>query len=743
MRRIYSKILLFVVSAMLLCSCNGTKFIADDELLLTHNSITSSEDKINIGALTPYVAQQPNSKWFSLLKAPLGIYCMSGQDTTKVINRLFRKWGEAPVVLDTTLIEQSARNIRTAVMNDGYLDAQVVVNKNISEKRVKVNYNIIPNKKYVIRNVAYNITDHRIDSLMNEHGMKYPEYMKPSFDFSINNLEKERSRIAEWLNENGYLYFNKDAVTYFVDSCRNEGYVDVMLNIGLYRKSVSEQFRQNPYYRINNISYHSAPGQKLNLRHRLLDINTLIRSGETFKASDLQKTYNKFSKIQTIRSINIHFDELQDTFDIDGSRFVDANISITRKKPHNIIIQPEGTNTAGDLGAALSLTYENRNLFHGGEIFSLQARGAFEAIHGLEGYQRNNYQEYLVEGRLTFPEFLIPGVSRNFLRRHNASSEFHISYNWQNRPEFHRRVFSAGWRYRWQSASKRVGYLFDLINVDYLSMPWISDTFKHDYLDSTTNRNAILRYNYEDLLIMKIGFGVTYTYPSNVLKFNIETAGNLLQGISALSNASRNEMGQYKFARIAFAQYVKMDIDYTHLFKFDARNSLALHARLGIGVPYGNSDMLPFEKRYFSGGANSVRGWTVRQLGPGRYHSSDGRIDFINQTGDVKLDLNAEFRTDLFWKFQGALFIDAGNVWTIRNYKDQPDGLLTWKNFYEGIAVSYGVGLRLNFDFFILRLDLGMKAINPNYQTTEQHFPIAHHDFKRDYALHFAVGLPF
>jgi outer membrane protein assembly factor BamA len=153
--------------------------------------------------------------------------------------------------------------------------------------------------------------------------------------------------------------------------------------------------------------------------------------------------------------------------------------------------------------------------------------------------------------------------------------------------------------------------------------------------------------------------------------------------------------------------------------------------------------MIPFEKRYFAGGANSVRGWNVRTLGPGSFIGTDGRIDFINQTGDIKLDLNAELRTDLFWKFQGALFIDAGNIWTIKSYDDQPGGNFKLKSIYDEMAVSYGVGLRLNFDYFILRLDLGMKAINPAYKNNEEHFPIAHHNFSRDYALHFAVGLPF
>jgi outer membrane protein assembly factor BamA len=189
---------------------------------------------------------------------------------------------------------------------------------------------------------------------------------------------------------------------------------------------------------------------------------------------------------------------------------------------------------------------------------------------------------------------------------------------------------------------------------------------------------------------------------------------------------------------------VKADFEFTRNLLQGMRDQIVFHIGLGIAYPYGNSKVLPFEKRYFSGGANSVRGWSVRSLGPGRYKDKDGRINFITQTGDLKLDLNLEYRTHLFWKFDGALFVDAGNIWTLRDYPEQPEGQFKIQNIIKDLAVSYGLGLRLNFDYFILRFDLGMKAINPAYQTEEEaHYPLIHPDFGRDLAFHFAVGLPF
>jgi outer membrane protein assembly factor BamA len=205
----------------------------------------------------------------------------------------------------------------------------------------------------------------------------------------------------------------------------------------------------------------------------------------------------------------------------------------------------------------------------------------------------------------------------------------------------------------------------------------------------------------------------------------------------------KDALGQYRLFNIAFAQYVKGDIDLTRSFAFSRNNQLVFHFGLGIAYPYGNSKVLPFEKRYFSGGANSVRGWSVRSLGPGSFKEKDGRINFISQTGDMKLDLNAEYRAHLFWKLGGALFVDAGNIWTLRE-NGQEGGLFRFNTFISQLAVSYGAGIRFNFDYFILRFDLGMKAVNPSFRADDSdHFPILHHRFSRDFAFHFAVGLPF
>ncbi|MCR4852404.1 MAG: BamA/TamA family outer membrane protein [Prevotella sp.] len=704
------KIWLGVVGMLVLAACSSSEQLAEDTLLLHSVKVQSDSKEVNVASLEPYVRQRPTVKWFVLKK---------------------------DVPLDTMLTRQSCEDLLTAMQNMGYMNAQVSMDTIVGKKhKVDLVYNLSPGQPFFIRSIRREIADSEIEKLLLQH----PEVLQleEGMIFSVNELNNERKRITSLLNNNGYFKFHKEYIRFTADSTRGSRMVDLTMHLMPYKASNDAPEVNHPNYTVRNVTYTSGDEQgNIHLRPKVLQENTWISENAPYSANDLQKTYNHFGKLSAVKYTNIRFSEVPDT------TLLDCNIQVSTNKPNTLSFQPEGTNTAGDLGAAASLTYENRNLFRGSETFSIQLRGAFEAITGLEGYQNQDYEEYNVEAKLTFPRFIAPFISKSYRRRSTAISELMLSHNLQNRPEFHRRLFNAAWRYRWSDASTHTSYRADVIDLNYIYMPWISPTFKHDYLDSVSNRNAILRYNYADLFIMKIGFSLSYAYGNHAFKANVETAGNLLNATSNLFGSHTNEHGQHTLFNIAFAQYAKADFDYVHTVRFSSNNELALHAGFGIAYPYGNSQVLPFEKRYFSGGANSVRGWSVRGLGPGKFHGNNGAIDFINQTGDMKLDLNMEYRTFLFWKLMGAVFIDAGNIWTLRAYDEQPGGQFKFDEFYKQIAVAYGVGLRLNFGYFILRFDAGMKAINPAYESDEEHWAIVHPKLSRDFAFHFAVGLPF
>lgn len=727
-----------VTIAAVMSGCSASKFIPDGMYLLDNVEIKSDNKQLEPNKLEPYVRQKANSKWFSMFKVPLGTYALSGKDSTKWINKTLRNLGENPVVFDSAQARLTCNDIAAITRDMGYLRATADYQLSISKKKkVNVTYNLHTGPLYHIRSIRHEIEDSEIKQLLEKHCMKDTK-LHEGMPFVVKNLDEERKRITSWLNDNGYFNFNKDFITYHADSLRGSTMVDLTLKLHKYRSGSNMEGEPHKRYMVGSINYkNNNEGLKVPIRNYVLEENTIIKANSPFNASNLKQTYNKFGRLPIIKYTNIKFTEQA------SGDTLNCDIGISTNKINSISFQPEGTNTAGNLGAAASLTYENRNLFRGAETFSIKLRGAFEAITGLEGYQNEDYEEYNLETKLVFPRFLAPFLSKKFRQQSTAFSELSASYNLQNRPEFHRRVFTAGWRYRWSDASMKRNFKVDLVDLNYIYMPWISSKFKEEYLDNADNRNSILRYNYEDLFVMKLGFGMSYNSGNEAYKFNIETAGNLLSGISHILNTNKNSENQYTLFNIAFAQYVKGDFDYTRLLHFDKNNSLALHFGLGIAYPYGNSKVLPFEKRYFSGGANSVRGWSVRELGPGKFKGTDGSIDFINQTGDIKLDMNIEFRSFLFWKIYGAAFIDAGNIWTLRYYDEQPGGQFDIKEFYKQIAVAYGVGLRLNFDFFILRFDMGMKAINPAYTDKNEHYAVLHPDFSRDFAFHFAVGLPF
>ena len=741
MRKVYVFSLFLLFVALMLSSCSVTRHVPDDQYLLNSVRI-ETEDPIHSSykrELYDYLRQVPNARWFSLFRLPLGVYSMSGADSTLWSNRLLRSMGESPVIYSHDLTMRTSNDLRQALCNKGYLGASVTTSVSRKDKRLNLTYHLHLGRPYLLGDIKYVIEDSLIARFLEEQSDITHRLLHTGMQFDVDCLDAERKRLAELLTNHGYYRFHKEYITYQADTVGGTYLVDLTLVLSMNRRN-NRPDTLHTKYSMRRISYANGDNSedRLRLRRKVLEECTHLHEGDLYSAKSLRETYNHLGRLQAVRYTNISMHEVPD------SALLDCMIQIQTNKQQMISFQPEGTNTSGDFGAAATLTYQNRNLFHGSEVFSLELRGAYEAIRGLEGYANQDFIEYSVTGRLSFPRFVAPFLSKNLRQKIDATSELSLRYDLQDRPEFHRRVLSTVWRYKWSLPHRHDRFQFDLLDLNYVFMPWIAETFKTQYLESTSQRNAILRYNYEDLFITKIGLGYSYSRGGVALKVNVETSGNLLNLGSHLFGASRDSLGYYRLFNIAYAQYAKADIDLTRSFRIDQNSQLVLHAGVGVAFPYGNSTVLPFEKRYFSGGANSVRGWSVRTLGPGSYKEKDGLINFINQTGDMKLDLNAEYRTHLFWKIGGAIFVDAGNIWTVREYEDQPGGQFRLNTFLSQLAVSYGLGFRLNFDYFILRFDLGMKAVNPSYKTDmSPHYPLVKPSFSRDFAFHFAVGMPF
>ena len=763
------KLTYMILCIFMMFSCSVNKFIPEGEYLLKDVKIVSNTNTENVSKARKYVRQMPNAKWFSLVKVPLYTYALSGPDTTMWINKVLQRIGEPPVIFSDALADRSRKNIEQMLVNDGYLHATVdfECEKRDKKKRAIATYYLHERERYFVSDITLNTADSALSSFIDFTSDE--SFLRPGMPFSVDGMEQERSRLTELFKNNGYYRFQKDYITFTADTTHHSNKVKLSMNIAMPAVLSADTAVAHKAYRIGDVYYVTGAGMRFDeaalsecdtlnyhgynilykentiVRPGVLVENTFFQPGDIYSQSSIDRTYNSFAQLTALKYTTIRMVERPDT------ALLDCYIVFERNKRRSVGFELEGTNTAGDLGAATSITFSDKNLFKGSELLSLRLFGAYEAVSNLSGYTGNSYLEYGAEVSLRLiggiPQAFVPAEKRMLL----SSTIFSLKLNSQERPEFERRILSGSWSYMW-SKRKESQHKIDLLDLNYIYVPWISETFKKEYLDSVSNRNSILKYNYENLLITKLGY--TYSYNSShnnknrfervvySVRTNTECSGNLLYGINRAFGGAKNSDGQYTLLNIAYAQYVKGDFDFATRINIDNRNSIVWHIGLGVAYPYGNSNVLPFEKRYFAGGANGMRGWTVRTLGPGRYRNEGKSIDFINQSGDVKLDLNLEYRTFLFWKIHSAVFLDAGNIWTIREYKEQPGGQFKFTTFYKDLALSYGIGFRFDFGLFVFRLDGAMKAINPAYDGRER-YPIIYPKFSRDFALHFAIGYPF
>ncbi len=754
----------------LLSACSVNKFIPEGQYLLDDVEVISENKNVTPSSVKNFIRQRPNSKWFNLIKVPMGFYCLSGKDSTNSINGFFQKIGEAPEIYDHLSALKSRNEIEKAVRNRGYMQASVRLDTLKSQNKIKAIYRITPGKPYKIRHIAYAIDDIKIYDLIEKDSLK--SLLRKGMVFHVETLDQERTRITRILRNNGYYKFNKDYLVYQVDTTRNTFEVDVIMKLLPYRQKKEDIPTKHKQYFIRNVNYSAEDDNlvysnaynttdklvynginfyydnEIYLRPNTISTFNFIQPGTFYQEDNVQNTYASLGRLRTLKYTNIRFDEI-----LQGdSAKLDANIILTKGKNQSLSFEIEGTNSAGNLGAAASLTFQHRNVFKGAETFTTKLHGGFEAITKMDmNSGHKEYKDYGIESSLNFPEFKFPFLSSDFKRKIRATSEIGASFNLQVRPEFHRTLAAASWSYRWTD-KKNSSHRFDLLNISYVYFPWKS-TYFSEYLTEKGKNNVSLIHSYDNQLIVRMGYNFTYNSEgdktqfsknrnSYSIRFNLEESGNLLQLASKLLHKKPNKGDNYMLANLPFAQYIRGDFDFTQNLRIDHRNTLVFHIGMGIAYPYGNSKTLPFEKQYFSGGPNSVRGWSVRSLGPGSYKGTETNLDYYAQVGDIKLDMNVEYRTFLFWKLHGAFFIDAGNIWTITNYLQDKDALFRFNRFYKQLAVAYGLGIRFDFDFLILRFDGGMKAINPMATGNDQ-YPFVRPNFNRDFTFHFAVGYPF
>ena len=796
-------------------SCSSTKYVSDNESLLEVSTVKVDAKDVSFFDLEPYVKQKANFKTFEIFKLPLFMYNLSGKDSTKWYNRALKRGGEPPILYDSTQVGPTIVTLERIMNNKGYLHAQVEPKIIQKDNRTKVIYGVTSGKPSNIESYTINISDtvfdtdiinqsfrqrRRSPSFTDSTRLSLNDYLsrgnllKKGDRFDLDLLDEERDRITSVLRRNGYMAFNKEYIGFVADTLDKENKVDLELIVYPFNQRVgnneSIEAPHKQYYvdRIDiyvdynpivdgDINHYQATDTVTRGKYRIfygtrgkyikpyvILENCYIQPQALYNENQVSTTYNSLSQLNILKNVNIKYEEYLEN----DSTKLRCIITAVPDKKQGISAEVEGTNSAGFFGVGASLGYVHRNIFKGSELFNAKLRGSYEAVTPNFSSFKDNYFEIGGETSITFPRFLFPFLDRDLRRRLRASTQFVSSYTYQRRPSyFTRTVFSTGVKYIWETrGNNTIRHTLDLIEISYANIPHLEPRF-----ESTLSPNAKL-YSFTDQFIVSTGY--TYFKTNSVapgliaskrknnrstysLRASIETAGNALALVAALANIEKDPVtGSRKIFDTFFAQYVRGNFDYSKSIRIDDKNALAWRLGGGIAYPYGNNKQVPFEKRFFSGGANSVRGWAARELGPGAFYRKDA--NFNDQSGDLRFDANIEYRSKVFWKLELATFLDAGNIWTIRGSDRQDKGEFKLNSFYKQIASAWGLGIRLDLEFIVIRLDCGWKLYNPaeipNYKLDESGYQVMDgyqskwsilkpFKFRENTAWHIAVGYPF
>jgi Outer membrane protein/protective antigen OMA87 len=750
MRFLYLPVLL----VLLLTACNTTKYVPDGEYLLNKYSIKTDNKEIKSRELKEYLRQTPNAGIFGKFRLQLGVYNLSGKDTSKWINRTLKRIGDPPVIYSSSLTSLSAQQIQRVLENKGYVNAKVQSKVVFKGKKANVKYIINSNKPYKLNQYNVDLNNGVLSRIASD---STKSLIQRNMLFNVDIFNAERQRIASHIRQLGYYNFNKEFLNYSADSTLNNHKVDVTLEMSENLKHASDStdkvifkkfnIRKVIFYTNTDANATSDLANKVEMdttqsrgfilispKKRILKLdaliqNTFINPNSLYSDDAVERTYSSLNSLGPIKYTNISFKEVE-------NNQLDCYIVIIPSKTVSLSTELEATYSAGYWGVGGNINTVNRNAFKGGETLSMLVRGAFEKQEAIWA------QEYGVQVGLKFPRFMLPVGSYDFKRNMHANTEFTSAFSYQDRPgEFTTTNAGAGINYSWNRRQFR--HTIQLLNLSYVQIH-TEQAFRDSFLNPIKPR--FNPYNYNNHLIMSMGYMGTYTsFNANrplqdytTIRYSVETAGNVLYGLSNLLG-NKKVGSSYEFFNVSYSQYAKTELNLTFHQIFDKDNRLVYHIGTGVGIPYGNADVIPYEKRFFSGGANSVRGWGESMLGPGTYNRISGSSRDFNQVGDIKLDMNIEYRGKMFWLVEGALFADAGNIWTIKNYDTQKGGTFKFNTFANQIALAYGAGLRLDLSFVIIRLDIGAKLFDPTAISDRWRTKPDWNDL----AWHFGIGYPF
>lgn len=726
MKKFLRKITAACILAAAAISCSTTRTLEEGQYRLVRNDIEVVGDKsFNTGQIQSYIRQKPGS-WNPLLC----VYNWSRKGE-KGLGKLFRTIGEAPVVYNPDMLNSSAENIEARLEYLGYYGSRVDAGIDVHRKKVKARYSVTLGRRIPVRAITFDLP---------QRGQIAQDFLSDTSSLMIHVgdylsealLEQESERSAAFLRKNGYYGFSKNYYAFEADTLTYPGEALLRMSVMEYtRNETPSEAVQMDRARFRDISI-SYPSQ-FSIRESVLRNLNTIHPGDLYSDETVGNTYNRLSALRSFSSVNM-------TLSKADSSSVDCEISLTPARQQGFKVNLEASsNSTGLIGISPELSVFHRNIFHSGGLLNLSFMGNFQ----FKPYQSVRSTEFGTSAGISLPRFL--GLPSSMFTGPVPRTDIKLSFNYQDRPEYTRNIISASYGYSGYSGNLNFQAYPLQLNVVHL---YNIDPAFYKKLAS----NPFMLNSYQDHFDLGLGGSLYYTTNSDVnpktsyhyARFQFNLAGNLLSAFKGLM--TKDERGAGMIWNTPFSQYVRGELTLGKTMRFGHNDRYAVATRLlgGAGYAYGNSSVLPFEQHFYAGGANSLRGWQSRSVGPGL---SKPETTFVipNQSGDIKLEANLELRFPLIWKLNGAAFVDAGNIWLLQggSSDNQSLGKLRKDTFLESIAADWGLGLRLDLNIILVRFDLGMQFHDPAMDEGERWISPDKWLERNNFGFHFGVGYPF
>ncbi len=756
-------LLIYILFAAVLWSCSANKYLPEGEKYFEGHETEYTDNASKLPKDVKYYLQEDlkpeSTRRFFLSRPGTWMYQIMGEPEKEKGLRHWIKYklGTEPTYLSKLNISKNSDIIQSKLKNNGFFRAEVDSRIDSTEHKASAVYIITLNEPYYFDSLKICSDSRNLCSKIEKAHELDPKIIEGKL-FQKSKLQEEREMVSTYFKNDGYFYFVPGLTFYEADSSDNNQHVKLRYSVkdSLPEAAISQ-------FRVTSVEVNLAAGStntetlgdslrviidpdRLYINPKKLKPFIKITPGELYSRDDEEATLKQLNRLEVFEFVNIQYD-----VDTSGEAYTLRAKLLANPRPKQSARAEVNLSTTSTnfTGPGLQLEYYNRNLFRGAEKLRITGTGRYEKQ--LRGDQKGlTAYDLDIETALLFPRVSIPLFNADKSDGNVPSTKYRLQYRLYSQPDYYTQSsFGASFGYEWLSGNATTQNDLRVIGVDYVQLLKTSDR-----LEELFDEGILTRESFNDQLIVGPSYRITYAPPSEKGKFirfyvggSLESAGNILYGIFNTTNSAKNEFDQYTIFNVPFAQYVRMQADFRTYYKLSKNNDLVIRQNIGVGIPYWNSSELPFSKQFFVGGASSLRGFQPRSIGPGTYINPDQSDDsYFDQTGDILLEFNIENRFDMGGFFKGAVFLDAGNVWLKNASENRPGGEFAFNSFFSQLAVSAGVGLRIDVEFVLIRFDLGIPLRKP-YEVNSP-WVVDQIDFSKDWrkenlVLNIAIGYPF